>query len=466
VEDTERTAGRWDVDPANVSAWNKKYVLVTEGTERYIVKKKDLRTTEHKKEKDPVFPTVKGQVVKPKPEDVVQGELGDCYLEAVLAAVAAKNPETIMGMIKDYGDSVTVRFYDVKRANPNAQPTFTPKYVRVEKSRARAGKELIYDQGALWVGLIEKAYAAGKFGSMASKAGAARAKATASYADIESGQEQHAFEVVLGRPASQHNLVTDGPGRWNTNHKDLPWSDDEINEWRNAQTTNTFTGLVANTVYQADDGKIMRWFAWLLGGTGKAAIDKVVDEANAKKERDAGDKTAYQRFAIRLEDWERVFTDEGLDAELAGPMLTYLKDFFPGKRGTGKYTKHQLATWDLINDALNNKKLVTAGTHKTQGRSKEGVGKSGGEEKSKGLAGGHAYTILDTAPGDNGRKLVKIRNPWGEYARVYDKTTGKAAAYKPPADAKTGQDTSEAAKGVSWLDLDDLLKRFDEITVS
>ena len=96
---------------------------------------------------------------EPCMEDVAQGGLGDCYLLAGLAAIVEADPKHITGMMKDNGDTVTVRLYDKKQK---------PVYVTVDKTipdelkRVTVGKDYIhagsrYSRGALWVMMIEKA---------------------------------------------------------------------------------------------------------------------------------------------------------------------------------------------------------------------------------------------------------------------------------------------------------------------
>ena len=93
---------------------------------------------------------------EPSQHDVEQGRLGDCYLLSSLASIAATDPDFIRGAMKDHHNGlVTVRFFD---------PELKPVYVTVEKTLPQAvngndSKDL-YARNSLWVGLIEKAYAA------------------------------------------------------------------------------------------------------------------------------------------------------------------------------------------------------------------------------------------------------------------------------------------------------------------
>ena len=59
--------------------------------------------------------------------------------------------------------TVTVRLYEVSRINP-AKPTFKARYINVNKSVVKRGGKTVYQEhGALWVSMIQKAYAAGGF---------------------------------------------------------------------------------------------------------------------------------------------------------------------------------------------------------------------------------------------------------------------------------------------------------------
>jgi hypothetical protein len=98
-------------------------------------------------------------------DDVVQNELGDCFLLASLSALAAVRPQAIEDAIVDHGDGTfTVRFYEKQRSGP---PTAVE--IRVDSDLpARRNGELAYGQGRdraeLWPALVEKAFATWKGG--------------------------------------------------------------------------------------------------------------------------------------------------------------------------------------------------------------------------------------------------------------------------------------------------------------
>ncbi len=98
-------------------------------------------------------------------DDVIQNELGDCFLLSALSAIATADPKAIEDALTDHGDGTfTVRFFEKQRRGPP-----TPIQVRVDSDLpAKRDGTLLYGQGRdrteLWPALIEKAYAAWKGG--------------------------------------------------------------------------------------------------------------------------------------------------------------------------------------------------------------------------------------------------------------------------------------------------------------
>ena len=88
----------------------------------------------------------------PKPSDIEQGDLGDCYLMASLSALAAQDPQKIKDALCDNGDgTVTVRLFNNDRE---------PMFITVDKTIPQKDGNAVYGQNALWVQMMEKAYAA------------------------------------------------------------------------------------------------------------------------------------------------------------------------------------------------------------------------------------------------------------------------------------------------------------------
>jgi hypothetical protein len=135
--------------------------------------------------------------------DVEQGQVGDCWLIASLAEVAAREPQVIKSMFTYDGTTVvnnatvgvyTVRFYD------NGSPV----YVRVDTELPGGGD--YYDQphnGVLWVALAEKAYAEANGDRYVTSGDGG----SDSYSALNSGDPAWALSAITGQSANQFDLA-------------------------------------------------------------------------------------------------------------------------------------------------------------------------------------------------------------------------------------------------------------------
>ena len=94
------------------------------------------------------------------------------------------------------------------------------------------------------------------------------------------------------------------------------------------------------------------------------------------------------------------------------------KRVFAGERGSGLYTLEQEELYREIQGHLQNYRPVCLGTSSFRGTQGPGLGNAG-EHLSKGLAGPHAYAVLDCREGPGGTKYVQVYNPWGRTGRGY-----------------------------------------------
>lgn len=99
---------------------------------------------------------------RPNIKDVAQGDLGDCYLLAGLLSVVDQNAEEIMNIMKDNGDGTVTVCFKREETDASGKTSFTPCYVTVRKTVPvlKANRLDAFSSGALWVKMIEKAYAA------------------------------------------------------------------------------------------------------------------------------------------------------------------------------------------------------------------------------------------------------------------------------------------------------------------
>ncbi len=151
----------------------------------------------------------------PKPSDVMQGSLGDCYFVASLAAIAAQNPSIIRNAMRDNRDgTVTVRLF-----TDNCEPV----YVTVDKAVPRVNGQHPYAQNqgeSLWVQIMERAFVQSGLHITGGLAKAEAGTLKSSYADIEGGLEWRAISMLIGTEGSvfsQSSRIIDTPKPGSTN---------------------------------------------------------------------------------------------------------------------------------------------------------------------------------------------------------------------------------------------------------
>lgn len=90
----------------------------------------------------------------------------------------------------------------------------------------------------------------------------------------------------------------------------------------------------------------------------------------------------------------------------------------PHKRGLGIYTPSQLNAYHSIKTKLQNSQMISLSSRKEVGRDPTNQVMFAGEPISKGLAGEHAYQVVNCYERAH-LKFILIRNPWGSYVRHY-----------------------------------------------
>ena len=126
----------------------------------------------------------------PRPDDVYQGSVADCYLLASLGAVAKSNPQLIRERIVDLGDGT----FAVQFTSGGATA-----YVRVDADLPVSNAGLVYAklgrQGSLWVAIVEKAYAFFRSGA-------------GSYASLDNGFMADVYDHLGLRNSSNFNATS------------------------------------------------------------------------------------------------------------------------------------------------------------------------------------------------------------------------------------------------------------------
>ena len=157
--------------------------------------------------------------------DVEQGVVGDCWLEASLAEVAARDPQDIKNMFVYDGTTVdngsTVGLYSVRFFSPDGVGF----YIQVDTALPSGGE--YYDHvdnalgtQALWVALAEKGYAeANALGLVTTNN-----EYQGSYNALGGGDPAWALHAITGNPASDYSInPTNIASAWNSGDLIVLW---------------------------------------------------------------------------------------------------------------------------------------------------------------------------------------------------------------------------------------------------
>jgi hypothetical protein len=226
----------------------------------------------------------------PKADDVQQGQIGDCYFPAALAAIAKHNPDAISNLIKDNGDGTyTVTFKEKDWASGR----FKDVAVKVDGDLyARSYGGALYGRSAnssdpkkmeLWFPLVEKAYAQWK----------------GSYDTIgNGGHVSDVFEDMMGVEASSMSINYTGPDKvWEQVVKNVdakkPIGAGTYGDDQEAKYTNT--GVYANHAYS-------------VLGYEKSGTDRFVIVRNPWGESEpAGNGANDGIFKLKLEEFTKLY---------------------------------------------------------------------------------------------------------------------------------------------------------------
>ncbi|MBT9315964.1 eCIS core domain-containing protein [Leptothoe spongobia] len=371
----------------------------------------------------------------PDPNDVKQTNLGDCYFQAALMSIATTRPQYFKKIMRDQEDAVAVRLFQVQSGG-NGEKTFTPQYIKVEKSipQSQSGQKL-YNQGQLWVKMMQKAYVAGGFAGTLEEDNQSQSP---SYDDIAGGLSSHAFEVLLGE-ASEHTSL-------------------------NQRSDNDPAGETLAKI-----GEVFEKNGLSTSGNTFAAVQGMLFLKESTRQNLGGD-VAVQ---VTLEEVDKAFK-QGSQEENGKKevVLKALAKYLPGKLGKGQYTEFQTGLFTNIQVALKAGQPVTMSTHKYIEATQSGFNGAAGEQKKGGLAGRHAYSVLQTCTSDDisapalgkedGKyRLMQLRNPWGSYGREYQydyqniDNDGNV-----PVKTKSNRNA-----GVFWIELSEVTKYFDGLSI-
>lgn len=450
----------------------------------------------------------------PKASDIVQGDIGDCYFLAALASKAEQDPDSILKMMHENIDgTVTVRFYNHYKIN--GSDISEPIYVTVKKSRPYLvgpgiNKKSLATRGELWVSIIEKAFAASKLHSKyIDKSGCKKhynakydfnsRKAHSidkGYKEIAGGSCADAFSYLEKEEPISFNLHNnefaanigkekDSSSIMN-NFKTVFADQAELEQLEAAQSNSYQHDTEQSNIEQAiiliEEGIIRQLKKKYDIDTKGIDLNKFLHELREHDENlvKHGVGGVYRTHMASIEDVMKVtakstaFTDEKQREVFATALMNILQNSHDSilnfRRFSGKYTKHAEDIFYIVKQAEGLNKRMTAGTFSylsiyekkyrdSLPRTEKGMN---GENASKGVYEGHAYSVLGTKERDN-KKFIVVRNPWGKSEIAYNKMkNGKYDMNK----TELAKKNKDADGGIFLIELNDFITRFGNIAIS
>ncbi|MCR5278798.1 MAG: hypothetical protein K6E19_05085 [Lachnospiraceae bacterium] len=454
-------------------------------TKKYSVKKKAV-LKEIDRSKEPLF------THEPCTQDISQGGLGDCYFLASLASVMAKSPDAIKSMMKDNGDSVTVRFY----AFENGQTV--PKYYKVSKKLYAGGAN-----DTLWVQVMEKAFAIFSQENQQSfnePNGAItelkKAKKSSKEIDLgyisNGGHMYEAFRAITGKTSDMTRFLYVDQNKSGHGFSDLEKAFDISKRAYKKEAAVQFKEKETRIESLVPEGISLRDMATQSNSFLTMAITYVLKTSISSFEGSYEEKRQQAKALYSdLKNVIRNLTTENYKSELSPDLLRYLESLalqspqknteqfitcvieysklimdtivenfdksfkeHAGESFAGEDTPEEVSIYNQIKDALDKGMIVGASTmdFKSQTR-KEGTN----EAMQNGIAGTHAYSVIGVEKlkmGEKTIRMVKLRNPWGVYTPDYVKESdGKISM----------QETRSKTNGVFMLELNDFLKKYEKL---
>ena len=436
---------------------------------------------------------------EPSLDDVKQGNVGDCYLLSGLNSILEQDPSYVRNAMKDEGSTVVVRFYHFK--------TNQPIFVRVKKTVAIAkftgvdkkGKPYSVDRirgarGALWVNIMEKAYAVVRqqVGDPAYK------NQEGAFNRLSSGKSHVFIKTLTGKQFKLRTLFghKDEEREYRSfgelskyvhyneknefrNRKNADGSDRTAKDWNIYKAKKIFgvdipsrdTALYdlfrKNTIFDAYEKYMKNYLKEYFESSfkddkNKPAFSTTFDLNMFLDSIDISKMPVFKlRSGIDEDDLKRNYIEYFRSSIIASGLLKN------NVCTDGQYSTKEMEVYNLLREAGNNNKMVVASANALplMKNKKYAAKAANGEKTEAGMGFGHAYSIHGTVSkeirvGDRTvtQLFVKVINPWrDETIRHYDKDTLRPFANQTE---KYEDGTDYDAKGTFLMELRDFCETF------
>ena len=443
---------------------------------------------------------------QPKPEDVRQGALGDCYLLSAMIAVVKQRPEHFFYHMMDCGDTVIVKMY---------RSDSTPVFVKVDKTVVVRRQRRMFADGALWVCIYEKAYAAAGFTGSALEL----PKGKRSYGFIAGGSEEAALRHITGQSSAEYEFNPAGQ----LDEQRLILLSSLIGQYAQSRLDSDILGAVGEVYKECSDmiesdfkkavpqSTVKLWCnkefiktcirCKVVQNRENAAANAVQGDAAAgagQENAAAGaDQTVPGNAAanagqgnvaagagqgnaavnagqgnVRLTQGEEVFID-GVASQMAQTNQAEFAKYLPGVPGEGGYSQEEIRLFTMIKAWLDGGKPVTVSTKKDVAEVLDGQQEAGraGEGVRGGLVGPHGYAVMDyhleeTADGPT-NMAVRLRNPWGDTGRGYFSSPERRANQRVDITNRVDHNQLYGGRiddGEFWIDMSELIRYFRAVS--
>jgi hypothetical protein len=453
----------------------------------------------------PLFATGKDLEIS----DINQQNIGDCAFLASLIGLLAtpfgkqflkKSMCEVADDPEVKGNAVIVRLFDASGS---------PHYIKLRKSVIEAWMTSLFgereyharlDPGiGAWPVFFEMAFTAfdhdGNFVPNGANYGRINGQSPAVVLSLLTGARTQRIAITC--PTSNNNLMQ-GPVHIHFNNLSVLFSGavtGDLPEFRPILTA------VFGPSYQASFAK---WLSWEKDHPYKKQFGMTlwdIIHGRIQQRENEQVSVAVEKFGVmptskminagrvfRIDHFIAIFQrcSGGLPYAVEKQVIDYACKVFPGKRGSGRYNLAQEQLFDLMEARWKNGEPMVLSTNpEYMGLAKkQAKGISAGETIIRGLAGKHAYAVIGVFRIVDGRRFIRVANPWGETGRVtynqlsqpVDPPVGTGLPTLHYTISKRGSEelnkrieqeiwsppgaVYEVNEGVFDLDLDDVTKRF------